>query len=290
MPESELSFKLHVDEETKGLQIENLMSNQSLIYSATNSSLFKLIWVVEGSCTLSADMHTFQMKCNEMILIKPGQPFVLNETLILKGYVILIPGFYFNAEHDEVQAGFSLLQLFNEQKIQLSHSCLSDLKETMQKMTDELNSENSLRVEIVSRYFKIFLLYLSRQLKEHDEKGNHPTNAMLAQRFISLLDKNFVTHKMVHDYARQLCITANYLNQVVKKVTGFSPSYHIRERIMLEARRKAYYSEKSMKEICYLLGFSDPAHFSKLFKKATGTNFANYRKKTPGLSFLKQAS
>jgi len=65
---------------------------------------------------------------------------------------------------------------------------------------------------------------------------------------------------------------------IVKKHTQHSAGYHIRQRIVLEAKRLAIYSDVCMKEIAYLLGFSDTAHFSKFFKKSTGINFSEFKR------------
>ena len=51
----------------------------------------------------------------------------------------------------------------------------------------------------------------------------------------------------------------------------------ILNRIMLEAKRFATYSETSVKEVAYNLGFEDPAHFSKLFKNQEGLGFTEFR-------------
>ena len=78
-------------------------------------------------------------------------------------------------------------------------------------------------------------------------------------------------------YAAQLFVTANYLNKIVKKCTGFSAGHHIRQRVVLEAKRMARYSDTNMKEIAYDLGFLDSAHFSKFFKSGAGSNFSDFK-------------
>jgi hypothetical protein len=40
----------------------------------------------------------------------------------------------------------------------------------------------------------------------------------------------------------------NYLNRIVKKNTGFSAGHHIRQRVVLEAKRMGRYSDAGMKE------------------------------------------
>ncbi|MCW3111245.1 MAG: helix-turn-helix protein, partial [Segetibacter sp.] len=66
--------------------------------------------------------------------------------------------------------------------------------------------------------------------------------------------------------------------EIVKKTSGTPASDHIKHRIVLEAKRHAAYSDVSMKEIAYSLGFDDVAHFSKYFKNATGINFTDFKK------------
>ena len=93
-----------------------------------------------------------------------------------------------------------------------------------------------------------------------------------------MVDQNFVEKKMVNDYASDLFVSPNYLSSVVKKGTGYSASYHIQQRIILEAKRLALDPGINMKEIGYKLGYEDVAHFSKFFKINGGVNFTNFRR------------
>lgn len=64
----------------------------------------------------------------------------------------------------------------------------------------------------------------------------------------------------------------SYLNECVKNITGFSVSYHIQQRIILEAKRMLFYTNKSIKEIAIELGYDDYPYFSK---KLTITRYLN---------------
>ena len=128
------------------------------------------------------------------------------------------------------------------------------------------------------RYFKIFLIYLTRTLDENSQSTEHSRVTELVKSFKELLDKNYKEKKFVAEYAAQLLVTPNYLNRILKNITGFSAGYHIRQRIVLEAKRMARYSAAGMKEIAYDLGFIDSAHFSKYFKTFAGINFSEFKK------------
>ena len=50
------------------------------------------------------------------------------------------------------------------------------------------------------------------------------------------------------------------------------------ERVITEAKRLFYYTDKSVKEIADDLGFDDVSHFSKFFKKQTSLNPTELKK------------
>ena len=150
--------------------------------------------------------------------------------------------------------------------------------EAVERMIREFSNTYPDREEILRGLLKIFLIYLNRQLGAPGQQIIQLNQSGLASRFFSLLEKNFANRKMVSDYAQELAVTPNYLNETIKKASGFSASHHIQQRIILEAKRKAAYVRKSMKEIAYDLGFEDISHFSKYFKKVSGVSFSDFKR------------
>jgi len=102
---------------------------------------------------------------------------------------------------------------------------------------------------------------------------------LIADAFKSLLESNFISVKRPTAYAQKLNISTPYLNECVKNATGYSVSYHIQQRIILEAKRLLYHSDKSVKEISSELGYDDYPYFSKLFTKAAGMTPLTFRNK-----------
>ena len=51
---------------------------------------------------------------------------------------------------------------------------------------------------------------------------------------------------------------------------GMPPTGLIQMRILLEAKRALLYSNMTVSEAAYYLGFNDPAYFSRFFQRATG--------------------
>lgn len=101
---------------------------------------------------------------------------------------------------------------------------------------------------------------------EHKE-NRRPRTHSLTQGFRKLLLTKFRTHKSSSDYADCLHISPAYLNDVIKGTTGFTVSYWVQQAIITEAKRHLYYTDKTIKEIAYDLGFSDHAYFSRYFSR-----------------------
>lgn len=110
-------------------------------------------------------------------------------------------------------------------------------------------------------------------------KSNHTLSRfeMMTKAFKVILENNFATAKRPSQYAEKLNISAPYLNECVKNATGYPVSHHIQQRIVLEAKRLLYHSDKSVKEIASDLGYDDYPYFSRLFTKVTGITALAFR-------------
>ncbi|HEX3935532.1 MAG TPA: AraC family transcriptional regulator, partial [Puia sp.] len=99
----------------------------------------------------------------------------------------------------------------------------------------------------------------------------------ITMKFRKVLEEKFTTEKSPSFYAKFLHISEVYLNEAVKKITGFTVTYWIMHEIMVEARRLLCYSQLNVKEIAHQLGYDDHTYFSRLFKKITATTPLAFR-------------
>lgn len=102
---------------------------------------------------------------------------------------------------------------------------------------------------------------------------------LITKTFKALLERDFITAKRPAEYAQKLNISTPYLNECVKDTTGYSVSHQIQQRIILEAKRLLYHSDKSVKEIAADLGYDDYPYFSRLFTKVAGMTPLTFRNK-----------
>jgi AraC family transcriptional regulator, transcriptional activator of pobA len=100
---------------------------------------------------------------------------------------------------------------------------------------------------------------------------------IVTKDFKEILERNYTTAKRPAAYAQKLNISTPYLNECVKNATGYSVSHHIQQRVILEAKRLLFHSDKAVKEIAIELGFDDYPYFSRLFTKVTGITALAFR-------------
>lgn len=253
--------------------IRALKKGENENYATANKELLRIIWIREGSGTMYVDMCACPIDSDTIYCIRPGQLIRFEPTAEAEGHTISFSADFLamDGNHPEL---FSPLFPFFVIKVQSALD--TEMRDIVEKMIRELSGVYPWKDEILRGLLKIFLVYLNRHQDESRQQLLHQPG--LVAKFFILLEKNFASWKMVSDYAQVLSVTANYLNETVKKTSGFPASYHIRQRIILEAKRKAAYVRMSMKEIAYELGFDDLSHFSKYFKKASGISFTDFKK------------
>jgi len=102
--------------------------------------------------------------------------------------------------------------------------------------------------------------------------------------FGALVDKHFATHTKLDHYAVQLGISVAHLNSICRELSGRSALQLIHDRLMLEARRELIYTSMTIKEVSELLGFTDPAYFTRFFKRQMGMSPKDFRSQSSQLA------
>jgi AraC-like DNA-binding protein len=96
-----------------------------------------------------------------------------------------------------------------------------------------------------------------------------------ALELINIHYKSNICLKMLAD---ECCLSPNYFHRIFRKNFGSTPFDYILKMRMEEALRLLIYTEKSIKEIAYNLGYEDEAYFSRMFSKNYDESPGRYRK------------
>lgn len=99
----------------------------------------------------------------------------------------------------------------------------------------------------------------------------------LVARFRELVEAHYRQGLPMDAYARRLGVTVARLRAACLRAAGASPLRLVQDRLLLEAKRALLYSNMTIAEVAYHLGFEDPAYFSRFFAKTEGVSPKRYR-------------
>lgn len=99
----------------------------------------------------------------------------------------------------------------------------------------------------------------------------------LFQRFNKMIEEHLNQHWLVPDYAEKLGVTESRLTDMCRRFANRPPKKLIFDRQLREAKRLLLFSDSSVHEIAYQLGFKDPAYFARFFNRLTGCSPSMFR-------------
>jgi AraC family transcriptional activator of pobA len=132
------------------------------------------------------------------------------------------------------------------------------------------------RPVILDSYLRSWFLHCISLQKEisADETGDLRMHVLMQS-----VENNFREQRSAAFYANELSLSPKRLNELTKEFFGKTINQIINDRLILEAKREISYCRKSIKEISYELGFSEPSYFTRFFGKQTGNTPEDFRKK-----------
>ena len=143
---------------------------------------------------------------------------------------------------------------------------------------DEFKVNDNVQGEMLVILLKRLIILCTRVAKKQEGLNQGALeNVELIRHFNYLVDKHFRMHKSVKEYADLMHKSPKTLSNVFAKAGKKSPLQLIHSRIVLEARRQLTYTDKSISEIAYDLGYEEPASFFKLFKKQVNQTPQSFR-------------
>ncbi|MGL5890570.1 MAG: helix-turn-helix domain-containing protein [Bacteroidia bacterium] len=225
------------------------------------------------------DFEPYPITSGSLHFVSPGQVHLLNRTGMTKGKILLFSEefFYCDSMNRDFLRDISFLDISSrERMLKLDDEFKAWVKGIFEAIKNEYVLGDPNREGIIRSYINILLLKCKSKFPER-VKPVRETGVHLVVQFRNLIDKHFQETHRVSDYADKLSVSANHLNDVVKKSTGRTAGDLIQERVMLEAKRLMLYSLASAKEIAYTLGFNDPAYFSRFFKQHTNHSPDEFR-------------
>lgn len=232
----------------------------------------EIIYLQQGAGIHQIDYNRFTVQPHSLYLVMPGQIHSWELTEIPKGYVAMIQK-DFLLDHSVYNALFQSFPVTFPSSFQLEQE-----SEAFIRIFNDIETEYMGREPNYEAVIQTYLLLLFNLLKRHIKSEESMQYPPLLQKFFEMLEVNFKTRHEIGVYASQLNVTAKTLNAICKKFLGKTAGAIINERLTAESKKQLLYSHKNLTELAYELGFTDPSHFNKFFKRQTGVLPGIYRK------------
>tara|TARA_R110002051_G_scaffold52876_1_gene100058 strand:- start:362 stop:1237 length:876 start_codon:yes stop_codon:yes gene_type:complete len=246
--------------------------NDSHFDHIQRNNFFTLLIITSGDGVAKVDFCEYQLKGNTMFTFYPYQPFMLASDGNLSGISIQFHHDFFciYKHHKEIATNGTLFNNIYEQPfIFLDENNKRRLLGIIRELVDELKTEALRRDEVLVSYLKILLVIATRIKVEQQsirEDSSNYNNLTIVQDLRNAIENNFRLKHSASDYAKILHVTPATLARITKNHFNKTPTDLITERIIIEAKRDLYLTDKTIKEIAYNLGYDDEYYFSRLFK------------------------
>ncbi|MEL6390956.1 MAG: helix-turn-helix domain-containing protein [Bacteroidota bacterium] len=189
--------------------------------------------------------------------------------------------FYCILDHDEEVscAGFLFYGSHGRMLIQPSVVDATKFQALLEVFRDEFQTTDTIQGEMLRMLLKRLIIKLTRLGKAQYLQDDTDDIAYdLLRQYNLLVEKSFKQMHQVQDYAALLHRSPKTLSNVFSQLGSKTPLQIIQDRIALEAKRQLMYTDLTSSEIGYDLGFGEPAHFSRFFKKVVGKSPSQFKK------------
>lgn len=228
----------------------------------------------DGHARLMVDFREIELKGSGVFCIMPGQVHYPLETEGSYGWFLGVDMSLLDEHHRAVVDEYALHGF----PVSLDSAQADLLMRSLNLLLEFYRTPSQYGQAVLQSMLKTCLsIFTSLFEKEILQRTVQTRPSAITSQFRKLLSQHFKTVKSPSEYAGMLSITSPYLNEVVKETSGQPVSHWIQNEVTMEAKRLLYYTDLSIKEIAFGLGYDDHAYFCRLFRKVTGKSAGQFR-------------
>lgn len=249
---------------------------------------FCFVFAKKAAGTYTTDDVKFNVDPGTVFFINPGHLSSNTWTSMDELYLITFTETYLKTNvHADIfdEFPFLLSELVNPRNF--AEQEFKDFEDIYLQISREFNSTSVYKDKIISSLLVALLIKIKDKFWQDYNpiyEGNKSSQIVktfkinLERHLRELVSRKTDKQLRVGDYATLQNLNESYLSSVIKSKTGKPISTWIADKMVSEAKSLLQKSTFSIKEIAFILGFIEIAHFSTYFKKYTGATPAEFRK------------
>ncbi|KAB1067437.1 AraC family transcriptional regulator [Tamlana haliotis] len=243
------------------------------IASDESQARYTVCWIKDEISALEIDQTLFKNVSNAIYFLNPIHKWKIHkkEQSSPSGYILYLSNTVLDnplLSHLHINK----VRLFSSGAIPLFKLSPGIEKRTQAilEMIDELlGSQLNHKDEAILSLLNTFFVYCDGQCNIKSVASNNNAKTHVVYSFKKLVDEHVCSCHEVSYYANLLHISSKYLNECVNEVLYVSAKHIIIEQLLMRSRHALKFSNKTIKEISFELGFSSPDYFSSFFKSHT---------------------
>ena len=242
---------------------------------------YDITLITDGEGFFRIDETNHQVKVSDVLFSQPYQLREWDTQYIADGYALIFEEefllSFFNDPNFINNISF-FKKYCNNSRLELSTSVFEQINFLMQQIKDEIDKYAVKNKHILRALLYQVLMTLDRAFIGQYSIAPQSDSHNYVDRFLTFVHADFQINHEVQYYAEKLYLTPNYLNELVKKVTGMPAKQIIQTKLINESKKYLLYSDLTIAEISERLSFETPSYFIRFFRKRTGCTPLQYRK------------
>lgn len=244
------------------------------------NAFYKLGLCVRGSARLRVNLHTYEVEPGSLLLLSPYTMMQWEaRSADCEALSLFFTKEFATAGGGNGPEGFAFFGPTAQHVIPLSVEAAARLTAQLHTIGDHYTSAHPYRTQILRHLLQV-LLYETAPLYATQHAvalAGQTRPQQLAAAFKQLVQLHYATEHRLGFYANKLCVSAPYLAETVKAVTGKRAVDWLAEAVVLEARVRLLNPTLPLSQIAEALHFADPSTFGRFFRRQTGLTPARYR-------------
>jgi AraC family transcriptional activator of pobA len=244
----------------------------------------ELLWVQAGSGEHSIDGEPVRVRPGTVTVIGRGQVHVFRHAEGLRGALLRFADEVLLGGGESAAMGW-LLTARTERSIPVPDGEGDALDATLRALHAELARPPDAHSAGLQRHLvSTVLLWLERwhEGARGERRDADDPLLELQRRFTRRLEADFARHHDAAHYAEALGVPPAALAHALSRLTGRATKEHVTDRVMLEAARLLRFTDASVGEVAFRVGFRDQLYFSRAFRRRFGDPPVAYRERLRG--------
>lgn len=244
--------------------------------------LYRLYFACNEDVSLSLESQPLVLKQGQLLTLSPGEIVEFKKGSIVQSLSFLHDFFCIKVLRNEVYCdGLVFNKLKGLPIITFPKHEQTILIARLEELYSILEGQNAFYRDRAINTLKAILLHSAQfKLQTTKEKTFQEQQqkqiSTLVLNFQNLVEETYTQRKDVNFYSDALGVSSITLNRKVKNEFGKTVIQTVNERLAIAARVALRSGQKSIKEVAFDLGFTDPLYFSRFFKKQFGSPPTQY--------------